>query len=96
MTGVVTAGARGVVVVEGVEESSWGKMEAARADITGVIFDRLSFVFNVLRLRVKKGEEVVGGVREVLFLLMTVLCFFMTVFGVVLFGGDVNKGKSVL
>ena len=39
---------------------------------------------------------VVGGMREVLFLLMTVLCFFMTVVGVVHFGGDVNKGKSVL
>jgi hypothetical protein len=93
---VVAVGVRGVVVVEGVEESSWGKMEAARADTTGVILGRLSFVFNVLRLRVKKGEEVVGGVREVLFLLMTVLCFFMTVVGVVLFGGDVNKGNSVL
>jgi hypothetical protein len=72
----------------------------------------------VLRLRVKKGDEGVGGVlgvlcllmtvvsffmtvvvkgmREVLFLLMTGLCFFMTVVGVVHFGGDVNKGKSVL
>jgi hypothetical protein len=90
---VVVVGVRGVVVVQGVGESSWGKMEAARDDTKGVVLCRFSFVFDVLRLRVKKGEEVDGGVREVLFLFMTVLCFFMTVVEVVLFEGDVNKGN---
>ena len=50
----------------------------------------------MLRLRVRKGEEVVGGVREVLCLLMTVLCFLMTEVGVVHCGRDVNEGNSVL
>jgi hypothetical protein len=50
----------------------------------------------MLRLRVRKGDEGVGGVREVLCLLMTVLCFFMTVIGVVHFGRDGREGNEVL